>query len=210
MSYETSPVWFGYNGHPSYIKKPKDCVLIDLDGTLLNNEHRQHFMKREKKDWASFFAHMKFDRPHLEVLMLVDLIFKHTEIAVLLVTGRPSQYHGATVQNLHDYSVSFSALIMRAQKDNRSDVEVKKDMLHAIKDMGYRPILVIDDRPEVVNMWRQYKVRTLAADPGAWRDHAEAAGLMDKLALIDENERLRQRIEELEISMRGDARQAIA
>ena len=29
------------------------CVIVDVDGTLANTDHRQHFMKLEKKDWKN-------------------------------------------------------------------------------------------------------------------------------------------------------------
>lgn len=198
MKYDAAPVWFGYSGTKLEGKTPKECVLVDLDGTVLNNEHRQHFMQGANKRWGAFFDAMKHDGVYPEVRFLVDLIFMHSKVEVILVTGRPSQYHGMTLESLHNNGVNYSALIMRAQTDNRPDAYVKRDMLAGIVHMGFKPILAIDDRPEVVQMWRQSGVRTLACDPGAWREHVISANLMDKLLLIDENERLKHRIEELE------------
>lgn len=198
LSYVASPVWFGYSGTPALVNPPKHCVLVDLDGTLLNNEHRQHFMEGPTKKWAQFFDAMHDDVVYPEVKMIIDLIFKHSNVAIMLCTGRPSQYHGATLQTLHDQDVSFTSLIMRAQKDNRSDVDVKRDMLRAIRYTGFEPIMCIDDRPEVVGMWRSEGIRTLQCDPSVWDKQALRSDMYDKLGLLDEVERLRARVIELE------------
>jgi hypothetical protein len=197
--YQEAPVWFNYNGAKVPGKKPeKECVLVDLDGTLLDNEHRQHFMQGKDKRWAPFFDAMRYDGVHPEVRFITNLIFAYSTVDVICVTGRPSQYHGMTLQSLHDNGCSFTALIMRAQTDNRPDAYVKRSMLDGILEMGFKPILCIDDRPEVVHMWRMAGVRTLACDPGPWREHVISTQLMDKLLLVDENQRLQHRIEELE------------
>lgn len=196
--YVAAPVWFGYGGTKLPGPHEKDCVLIDLDGTMLNNEHRQHHMKTSPPSWGPFFAAMDLDTAYQPVRWLANLIFMHSAVDVILVTGRPSQYHKATLEVLHDEGCNFTALIMRAQTDNRSDVAVKLDMLEGIKLQGLKPILVIDDRPEVVAMWRQQGILCLQADPRGWEvvDYDE----LTMRALIDENERLRARVEQLEVA----------
>jgi putative acid phosphatase of HAD superfamily subfamily IIIB len=198
VSYNTAPVWLGYSGTILQGPKKKPAVIVDLDQSLINNEHRQHFMQGDTKRWASFFDAMRDDTVYPEVKLIVDLIFRHTEIAVLLVTGRPSHLHGVTLQNLHDLEINFTALIMRAQNDNRADAEVKLDMLEGIKSMGFDPLFVIDDRPEVVHMWRSQGIRCLQCDPKGWE--TEDPGEMNRRMLLDENQRLRARVAALEVA----------
>lgn len=202
--YEEMPVWFGYSGAkiPNQQKR-KECILVDLDGTLLNNEHRQHFMQGAKKKWGPFFDAIIHDGVYPEVRLITNLIFAHTSIDVICVTGRPSQYHGSTLESLHVNGCSFTALLMRAQTDNRPDAHVKLDMLKGIIEQGYTPILCIDDRPEVVDMWRRNGVRTLACDPGPWREHIISTSLTEKLLLVDENQRLEERVAELELEKKN-------
>ena len=37
-------------------------VLCDIDGTIANNDHRQHYLE-DKKDWDGFFAELINDAP---------------------------------------------------------------------------------------------------------------------------------------------------
>lgn len=36
-------------------------ILIDLDGTLANCDHRRHFVEGTKKNWSDFYQNMAFD-----------------------------------------------------------------------------------------------------------------------------------------------------
>lgn len=198
--YVASPVWFGYSGAKLVGPTIKQCILVDLDGSMLNNEHRQHFMRGEDKNWAGFFEAQSRDTAYPEVRFITNLIFMQSTVEVILVTGRPSQHHGVTLQTLSDENVNYSALIMRAQTDNRPDVEVKLDMLEGIRHQGFKPMFCIDDRPEVVGMWRSQGIPVLQCDPRDWDRQVLKAETLDKLKLMDENERLRARVQELEFN----------
>lgn len=50
---------------------------------------------------------------------------------------------------------------MRAAGDYRQDAIVKAEILEQILADGYEPFLVVDDRPQVVDMWRSYGIVTL-------------------------------------------------
>jgi hypothetical protein len=197
--YVASPVWFGYSGVPIGKPPQQRCIIVDLDNSLLNNDHRQHYMAGETKQWGPFFNAMGEDDVYPEIKFILDLIFNHTDVSIILVTGRPSQYHALTLTNLHDLGVNFTSLIMRAQTDNRADHDVKLDMLEGIKRMGFIPMFCIDDRPEVVAMWREQGIRTLQCDPSMW--YKEDQGALNARVLLDENERLRARVIELELAV---------
>ncbi len=44
---------------------------------------------------------------------------------------------------------------MRPEKDYRPDYIIKEEILMQLKDEGFWPDLVIDDRQTVVDMWRR-------------------------------------------------------
>ena len=44
-----------------------NIILCDIDGTVANNEHRQHYLKNQK-DWKSFFDEMVNDIPIHDVI----------------------------------------------------------------------------------------------------------------------------------------------
>jgi len=155
-----------------------DCVICDLDGTLANNKHRQHHMSGAKKDWGKFFAAMSQDTVFGEILFLLWCIRMGSSARIILATGRPVQYLGETSEWLQHNRVPHDKLIMRKRDDNRSDAVAKHDMLTTLRAMNYNPILSIDDRPEVVDMWRRNNVPCIQADATDWaiRDRGDHNG----------------------------------
>ena len=43
---------------------------------------------------------------------------------------------------------------MRSDRDRRSDYLVKADHLDDMREDGYNPVMVFEDRPTVIAMWR--------------------------------------------------------
>lgn len=179
------PVLFDYAGNEKPVHRPRKCVIIDLDGTLLNNKHRQHHMVGEKKNWKAFFEAMGGDSIVEEVRFLVKLIFTHTDLGVILATGRPSQYSAQTLASLVHHSVPYTMLMMRAEGDGTSDATCKKHMLRALRDMGWDPMFAIDDRPEVVAMWRANGVPVLQPDATDWyKQQTVESPLLESLEMV--------------------------
>jgi len=197
MKYTAAPEWFGYGGPTLNLRRGRPCIIVDLDGTLANNDHRQHFMTGGRKQWGPFFDAIPRDSVYSEVKFIMNLIFNNTEVEVLVCTGRPSQYHGQTRDWLAFHDINYSALIMRSQSDNRADTDVKLDMLGHIKSQGLAPLFCIDDRPEVVAMWRAQGIRTLQCDATVWEQRDKVVAGMDPRALLDELERERELCAEL-------------
>lgn len=153
----------------------KSVVVFDLDGTLADNTHRQHYMEQDKKDWKSFFDAMDRDMVVHEIawimnmMRVVNLFNPGGEpVYSIICTGRPDQWAYMTRVWLAKNKMDFDGLMMRGPGDGRPDAIVKKEMLDLMKSMGYDPILSIDDRPEVVQMWRDNGVPCLQCDPAAW------------------------------------------
>jgi hypothetical protein len=168
MSTKGIPQFFGISGVPAARRTIKECIIVDIDGTLANNKHRQFYLEGDKKNWNGFFKAAAHDRLFREIRLIVNLFFTSTSHAIFLCTGRPSQYHELTMQWLREQDVQYTSLVMRAQGDGRPDPVIKKEMLEEIKMQGYKPVLAIDDRPEVVLMWRENGVPCLQADPSDW------------------------------------------
>lgn len=40
------------------------AIIVDLDGTLCNAEHRKHYVEAKKKDWKSFYNGIAQDKPN--------------------------------------------------------------------------------------------------------------------------------------------------
>lgn len=129
-------------------------VIFDIDGTLADCTHRLHHVTGARRDYAAFFGAMGEDPCYKEILNLLDQLSASGN-AIVLCTGRPDDYREPTKKWLINEAVGYAELYMRAAGDYRPDHVVKAELLHAMREEGYEPWLVIDDRPSVVRMWRE-------------------------------------------------------
>jgi len=134
--------------------KMRKAIIVDIDGTLANIEHRRHFVQGDKKDWKSFFESMIEDTVNGWCARLMGAM-ANTCHNILLVSGRSGEYREFTKDWLATNSIYYDELWMREEGDCRPDVEIKKEIYHYnIKDK-YEVLFVVDDRQRVVNMWRE-------------------------------------------------------
>lgn len=130
-------------------------VVFDIDGTLAKIDHRLHHIKKKPKDWASFDSSISEDEVNEPVASVLRAMFdaKHT---ILLASGRNERSRDRTERWLLDNGLNLhDELYMRPKMDYRCDSIVKKEILdQIIIDYG-KPDMVFDDRPRVVNMWRE-------------------------------------------------------
>ena len=135
-------------------------VVFDIDGTLANIEHRLDYVRSKPKNWKAFDAGIPNDRvnePVAEVLYSLRSATEGNQNKIIFASGRNERSRSATVDWLKKYSLweDDSKLYMRKADDFRNDSIVKREMLdEIIADYGKKPDMVFDDRPRVVNMWR--------------------------------------------------------
>lgn len=129
-------------------------VVFDLDGTLALTFHREHFLKREKKDWRGFYAACDKDEPHykiIRVLQALDLTGAHIEIW----TGRSGEVAEKTAEWLATHGMGHIKVRMREEGDHRPDTTLKEEWLNGCDS---KPSLVFEDRASVVAMWRSHGI----------------------------------------------------
>jgi len=134
----------------------KDLIICDLDGTLADCSHRRHHVENKPKNWDAFYAGVGGDAPHHAVMTLLEDMLE-SEREIVFVTGRPERCRVDTVAWLHYYgfcSADYGALYMRKDGDFRADYIVKQEILDAHIDKE-RVLFVLDDRKQVVDMWRR-------------------------------------------------------
>ncbi len=127
-------------------------IIVDIDGTIANNHHRSHLVEGRPRDWVKFFDLMDKDTPIYPIVRVTNDLHS-TGTQVLLVTGRPSNYREKTEGWLATHFVHWDRLWMRAAGDFRPDHVVKRELYEQILEKGFKPTLVIDDRPSVIDMW---------------------------------------------------------
>lgn len=154
--------------------KPK-VIVCDLDGTLADCEHRRHHVRQDpkeieqlrltylevddeppkfKKNWAAFFAEIPNDTPNQWCLDILAR-FNATDIRIVFCSGRSTNEQKATEEWLKKYCGFTWTLYMRDRTDSRQDSIVKEIILDFELLTRYTPYFMIDDRDQVVKMWRK-------------------------------------------------------
>ena len=147
-----------------------NAIIFDIDGTLADVRHRLHHLDGEK-NWHAFFNDMG-DDPVIEPVATLARHIATTRHksgieAVLVVSARPASAAWGKITKawLERHGIVYDRLYMRAEDDRRPDQVVKSEILQRILDDGYSPVLVVDDRPQVVAMWRDHGIVTLQCAP---------------------------------------------
>lgn len=174
---------------------PRPFVIVDVDGTIADCADRRAklgpFIRhrdgcsgsigagpeglccascgaKPKKDWDAFYQSIEKDLPIDPIIRLVRTLYQGL-YDILIVSGRPLDKAGlATEDWLLDHltrsGIHYRHLFMRAGGDFRDDFVVKKEILDLLpkKKIAY----VLDDRNQVVEMWRKNGLTTLQVAEG--------------------------------------------
>ena len=128
-------------------------AIFDIDGTLADCEHRRHHVANKPKNWTAFYEAMDADVPNPPVVLLAQALAQAGH-KIVCVSGRPSNYHGRTKNWLFKHAVPCWDLYMREEGDHRPDFVVKHEKLQLIRTVHGEPLFAVDDRQQVVDMWR--------------------------------------------------------
>ena len=143
------------------------AIICDLDGTLCNVDHRLQYVKVDKPlrpQWGKFFAEMKNDTLNEWCKEITDIMaYKHP---IVFATGRPEDYMEMTKGWLSKYDVTYNYLFSRLQNDHRKDDIVKEIILEFEIKTRFDIHFIIDDRQQVVNMWRKHGYTVLQCAKG--------------------------------------------
>jgi hypothetical protein len=128
-------------------------IIFDIDGTLADVSHRQHFLRRTPKDWAAFQAAAHLDPPHEPIVRLARTL---TLVGhrIVLCSGRGEQERPVTEEWLDRHAIAHHGIYMRTEGDYRDDAIIKAELYERILADGFSPALVFDDRNRVVRLWR--------------------------------------------------------
>lgn len=137
----------------------KTALIVDLDGTLAINDHRQHFLEEGRKDWESFFEACDKDQPNTDVIDIVQRLAAPNHslqpLKVFILSGRINSLRDKTIAWLSQFVRFEYELTMRPIDDRSSDSDLKKRLAAEIGLTPENVLCVIDDRTSVVEMWRR-------------------------------------------------------
>ena len=142
-------------------------VIFDVDGTLMDIEHRRHFVTQRPKDFDAFRDPevVMQDTPNKEIFALAKAL-KDAGNRIIVSTGRNKRQRATTLKQLMMNGLVFDAMYMRGDTDFRPDNELKKGFLIKMKEDGFNPVMAVDDRQQVVDMFRAEGLRVLQVDKG--------------------------------------------
>ena len=132
-----------------------ETVIVDVDGTLAHMDGRSPF------EWHRVGE----DHPNRQVVAFVQAMLAQGR-HVTVMSGRDGVCREATQAWLDEHVAPGLPLHMRAAGDMRKDAIVKHELLHAHVLPTHRVVLAVDDRDQVVRMWRALGIPCWQVAPG--------------------------------------------
>jgi predicted kinase len=124
------------------------AIIVDIDGTLA------HMTGRSPYDYTQVHTDV-IDETVRDLVKMLSETFK-----VLVVSGRDDTCYTDTVNWLRDNSVVYDELMMRSSArlnpdgSKPADTIIKREIFDEFIKDRFHIELVLDDRDQVVNMWR--------------------------------------------------------
>ena len=123
------------------------CILVDIDGTVAEKGTRSPF------DWHRVGE----DTPKQPIINLVKSL-SASGYAIVFFSGRDAVCRTDTISWLDEqfgWKTGDYELFMRPEQDNRKDSIIKEELFTRHILGRYYVELVVDDRQQVVDMWRR-------------------------------------------------------
>ncbi len=121
----------------------RPLAVFDLDNTLSDARHRQHYLERTPRDWEGFFAAAPQDPPLPPGVALCLEAARTCEIRYL--TGRPERCRRDSLDWLAAHGLPEGRLHMRRDADRRPARVTKLEVLRRIGRSRRVSMLVDDD-----------------------------------------------------------------
>jgi hypothetical protein len=164
-------------------------LVVDLDGTIANNDHRQVFVQEgvPRKDWDKFYDPqlMKEDLPFRDAQSFFDRVSRVDGVHVVFLTGRPERTRGVTAWWLYAHykiniipqdraagfllapAAGMAQLIMRGDSDWRNANLYKKGKVEQLAQLRPgEPFIFIDDDVRCYEDYWRYGI--VLRPPEAW------------------------------------------
>lgn len=140
------------------------AIIVDMDGTLLDNTMVLHHVWDGHPEWA---GQKNLDAYHLEsawcppIGATVAAVRDHhaTGDTILIVTARGEEWRDLTETWLDEAEVPRAGVWMRATGDDRPDGIIKAEILAKLRT-EYDIVHAYDDNPHVIAVWAQHGIPT--------------------------------------------------
>lgn len=139
-----------YSGTPG---KPR-AVMVDVDGTLAHMNGRSPF------EW-----HRVAEDDVDDVIAEAVTALMH-DYEIIIMSGRDESCRDETKTWLNHHAIPYNELFMRPANDYRKDNIVKAELFDKFVRDNWDVQFVLDDRQQVVDMWRSMGLTCLQVAPG--------------------------------------------
>ncbi len=135
-----------------------NIILCDIDGTVADNSHRQHFLEG-KKDWDGFFSELTNDLP---IQLIIDKVIQEQANGreIVFLTGRPERHRYSTTLWLKEHFDFEFKLFMRNDGDQRNKLEVKKIMFSE-NFKAKEIVFCFENDINLIKQWKDLGIRTI-------------------------------------------------
>jgi predicted kinase len=132
------------------------AIIVDIDGTLSHSGGLR-----------SPFEYDKVINDDIdEIIRDIVTSYKNSNHKIIIISGREDSCYNMTCDWLNKHRVPFDFLYMRKSKDFRKDAIVKKEIFDKYIKDNYNVLFCLDDRNQVVEMWRSIGVKCLQVQEG--------------------------------------------
>ncbi|MFD3326734.1 hypothetical protein [Streptomyces sp. NPDC058701] len=139
----------------------RPLAVFDIDNTLADTGHRQHFLEGRPRDWNGFFGAAPADPPLVRGVALARESAQECEVVYL--TGRPERCRKDTVDWLARHGLPEGTLWMRGNQDRRPARTTKLEVLKRVA-RGREVRMLVDDDELVCGAARAAGFRVVLAD----------------------------------------------
>lgn len=120
------------------------AYIVDTDGTVADHEG-----VRSPYDTSKYHL----DRPRPHVIQLVQGL-RDTGVHIVGLSGRDAAFREVTTAWWSNNTIHPDAFFMRPAGDTRMDAIVKYELFKEHIEPNYNVLAAIDDRPQVLRMWK--------------------------------------------------------
>lgn len=135
-------------------KNLRTAIICDIDGTLA------HMKNRSPYDWS------RVDTDEVDPIIKNLLNTIESKYVIILTSGRDEVCREKTEKWLRENEIPYGMLLMRPEGDIRKDSIVKREIFENYIRDYYNIQFVLDDRNQVVEMWRSLGLKCLQVQEG--------------------------------------------
>lgn len=127
----------------------RQAVIFDRDGTLFSVDGPTD---HHNEAWRQYNLRIPFDAP----VPLVHALWHSVRPGIdkIVVSGRDGAFAHRMRDSFHKHGIVPDAFFHRPVNDRRVDSEVKAQILDELILPLWDVVYVVDDRPQVVEMWK--------------------------------------------------------